>query len=111
MVSLARILVPCVFILFALLVASNVVIVNRLRRNFPALWTALGRPTHWLYTSRTSKAKHFFTFLDSQRYVETNDRQFINQCRVLKVGWYAFFFLFLAAFVAMIIALVSKNAL
>jgi hypothetical protein len=111
MVALARILVWCVFILFALLVVSNVVVVNRLRSNFPALWTALGQPTYWLYMSRTSRAKHFFTFLDSQRYLETNDRQFINQCRALKVGWYAFFVLFLAAFVAMIIALVSENAL
>lgn len=110
MVTLTRILVPCVFIFFAVLVASTVVTVNRLRSNFPALWNALGRPTHWLYMSRTSKATHFFTFLDSQRYLETNDRQFIIQCRALKVGWYAFLLLFLAAFLAMIIALVSKNA-
>jgi hypothetical protein len=111
MVALIRILMPCVFILLAVLVASTVVIVNRLRSNFPALWDALGRPTHWLYMSRASKANHFFTFLDSQRYLETNDPQFINQCRALKVGWYAFFFLFLAAFFGMIIAIVAKNGL
>jgi len=111
MVALARILVYCVFIPLPLPVASNVIVVSRLRSNFPALWTALGRPTHWLYLTRTSKSKHFFTFLDNQRYLETNDRQFINQCRALKVGWYAFLFLFLAAFVTMIIAIVSENSL
>ena len=96
-----RILVWFVFIYLTVLIAFSVFVITSLKRKFPRLWEALGSPERWIYLNRTSRENHFFTFLDSKRYLETNDPKFIFQCKATKVGWYGFFIFFVIAIVGL----------
>jgi hypothetical protein len=62
---------------------------STLQARFPRLWQDLGEPK-WLSAEYLPPSRHFFTFLDSKRYLETHDEGFIQLCRVVRSGFYVF---------------------
>ena len=94
--------------LFAALSLGTIAMAFTLRRRFPNLWIQLGEPTAWLGLVPTSRDRHVFEFLQHREYRRTTDVGFIRLCEMLRVGWYCFFPLFVAAGVCVLVVVLSK---
>jgi hypothetical protein len=99
------------FALLACLLVGNLAVAHRVRSRHPGLWAELGNPTEWFTAATTTSGRHIFNYLDSRRYVETNDSQLIVLCKAVRYGWYVFFVAFVVTLAAWIGYGVSRNAI
>ena len=91
--ALLTVIAALAFILLIALTIAAHRISSSLRSRFPRLWQELGEPTEWFTAEYLPPNRHFFTFLDSKRYLETQDQGYIQLCRTVRVGFYVFLLL------------------
>ena len=99
--ALANVLVAALFILLPTLIALTSIAAHTLKGRYPAVWQAEGEPERWLWLQPARPSQHIFGFLDERRYLATGSARYARLCAVVRLGWYAFFILFVVTLVAM----------